>query len=305
MKKWLVGLFFLLAPLLSFGQELIERIDIIGTEKVPIDTVTYYLSARQGDYYNEDVLKKDFKVLWSTGFFANIRIETEQGTKGRIIKIYLEENPVIKSITYKTGKKVKEDDIVNKLKEKDEYVLAYSYYNPSKIQKIKKTIEELLADKGLHAAKIDIETTKRGKSELDVLFKIDEGPKVRVGQVEFTGRPKLSQTALREAMKENQQLSLFSWVTGKSLYKQNKLPDDLASIKKALQENGYMEATIGEPKIEEITKKSFPYFKARKMMKLVIPVDAGYLYRVGDIKVEGNKAFNLANAISIGFKSGL
>jgi outer membrane protein insertion porin family len=292
MKKWIVGLFLLMVPLLSFGQELIEKITIVGNERVTPETVMFYLSAREGDYYSDELLKKDFMVLWSTGFFSNIRIEQASGAKGKIVKIYLEENPVIKTIAYKTGKKVKEDDIVNKLKEKDEYVLPYSYYNPHKIQKITKTIEDLLAEKGLHAAKVDVETSKKGKGEVDIQFKIDEGPKVRVGEVEFIGKPKLPQSTLREAMKENQQLNLLSWVTGKSLFKQNKLPDDLANIKKKFQENGYMEATISEPRIEEVTKRSFPFFKKQKMMKIVIPVNAGYLYRLGEVKIEGVKSFS-------------
>lgn len=292
MKKWIIGLFLLVVPLLSFGQELIEKIAIVGNERVTPETVMFYLSAREGDYYSDELLKKDFMVLWSTGFFSNIRIEQASGAKGKIVKIYLEENPVIKTIAYKTGKKVKEDDIVNKLKEKDEYVLPYSYYNPHKIQKITKTIEDLLAEKGLHAAKVDVETSKKGKGEVDIQFKIDEGPKVRVGEVEFIGKPKLPQSTLREAMKENQQLNLLSWVTGKSLFKQNKLPDDLANIKKKFQENGYMEATIGEPRIEEVTKRSFPFFKKQKMMKIVIPVNAGYLYRLGEVKIEGVKSFS-------------
>ncbi|MCJ7565540.1 MAG: outer membrane protein assembly factor BamA [Candidatus Aminicenantes bacterium] len=292
MKKWIVGLFLLVIPLLSFGQELIEKITIVGNERVTPETVMFYLSAREGDYYSDELLKKDFMVLWSTGFFSNVRIEQSSGAKGKIVKIYLEENPVIKTIAYKTGKKVKEDDIVNKLKEKDEYVLPYSYYNPHKIQKITKTIEDLLAEKGLHAAKVDVETSKKGKGEVDIQFKIDEGPKVRVGEVEFIGKPKLPQSTLREAMKENQQLNLLSWVTGKSLFKQNKLPDDLANIKKKFQENGYMEATIGEPRIEEVTKRSFPFFKKQKMMKIVIPVNAGYLYRLGEVKIEGVKSFS-------------
>jgi len=292
MKKWIVGLFLLVVPLLSFGQELIEKIAIVGNERVTPETVMFYLSAREGDYYSDELLKKDFMVLWSTGFFSNIRIEQASGAKGKIVKIYLEENPVIKTIAYKTGKKVKEDDIVNKLKEKDEYVLPYSYYNPHKIQKITKTIEDLLAEKGLHAAKVDVETSKKGKGEVDIQFKIDEGPKVRVGEVEFIGKPKLPQSTLREAMKENQQINLLSWVTGKSLFKQNKLPDDLANIKKKFQENGYMEATIGEARIEEVTKRSFPIFKKQKMMKIVIPVNAGYLYRLGEVKIEGAKSFS-------------
>jgi len=305
MKKWIVGLFLLAIPLLSFGQEMIEKIEIVGNEKTPAEAIMFYLSARVGDYYNDELLKKDFLALWSTGFFSNIRIEEEQGTKGKIVKIYLEENPTVKSITYKTGKKVKEDDIVNKLKEKDQYILPNSWYSPNKIQKIKKTIEDLLAEKGLHAAKVDVETNKKGKSELDILFKIDEGPKVRVGEVEFVGKPKLLPSALREAMTENQQFNLVSWVTGKSLFKQNKLQDDLSNIKKKFQENGYMEATVGEPRIEEISKRTFPFIKKQKMMKIVIPVNAGYLYRVGDVKIEGNKAFTPAGLNQlIKFKKG-
>ena len=306
MKKWILALFFLLVPLFAYCQEMIEKIDIIGNERVTKETVMYYLSAREGDYYNEETLKKDFKVLWSTGFFSNVRIENEQGTRGKIIKIYLEENPVLKTIAFKTGSKVKEDDIVNKLKEKDEYVLPYSYYNPSKLQKIKKTIEDLLAEKGLHAANVEIQTTKKGKAEIDILFTIDEGPKVRVGEIEFSGRVKLPPALLREAMGENKQHTIYTWVTGKDVFKQNKLQDDLAAIKKVYQENGYMEATIGEPRYEEITRSTaFPFFKKQKMMRIVIPVNAGYRYNVGEVKVEGNKGFTTAGLLQlIKFKKG-
>jgi outer membrane protein insertion porin family len=305
MKKLLFVLLGLALPIAGFGQELIEKIQIIGTERVTPDTINFYLTCREGDFYNEDVVKKDFQTLWSTGFFANIRIEQEQGARGRVIKIYLEENPVIRTISYKTGTKVKEDDIVNKLKEKDEFILAYSYFSPSKIQRIKKTIEEILADKGLYAAKVDVETSKKGKSEVEVLFKIDEGPKVRVAEVEFTGRPKLPPSVLRESMKENQKANLWTLITGKSLFKENKIADDLAGIKKAFQENGYMEATVGEPKYEQVTRRTFPFFKQKTMMKIIIPVDAGYIYRVGDVKIEGNKAFGTSGLMTlVKFKKG-
>jgi outer membrane protein insertion porin family len=297
-KLWLI-LFGMLLPLAAFGQELIERIDIAGNERVTKETIMYYLSSREGDYFSEDLLKKDFRVLWSTGFFTDIKIENSQAPRGRIIKITVEEAPLIKSITYKTGRKVKEDDITNKLKEKDEYLLAYSNYSPFKLQKIKKTIEDLLAEKGLGAAVVEIVTEKKGKNEVDVTFKVDEGPKVRVGEILFVGKAKLPQGVLRDAVKENMPHSLFSWIQGKDVFKQNKLTDDVASIKKTYQENGYMEATLGEPKVEEIQKKTlFPWAKPQKMMRITFPVNAGYLYRVGDIKVEGNKAFTAQGILS-------
>ena len=291
MKKIMPALLLALFPLALSAQDLVEKIEILGNDRVTKETIQYYLSAKEGDYFNEDLLKRDFRVLWSTGFFADVRIERAEGTRGKVIKIIVEENPVIKSVVYKTGKKVKEDDIVNKLKEKDEYILPYSYYSPAKVQRIKRTIGNLLAEKGLQAAKINTEVSKKGKNEVDLLFKIDEGPKVRVGQVVFEGRAKLPESFLREAMKDNKTHSLLSWIGGKDVFKQGKIPDDMALIKKKFQENGYMEATVGEPRIEEIEKRTI-FFRKQKMMKIIVPVNAGYLYRVGEIKIEGNKAVN-------------
>jgi len=288
MKRFWLVLCFLLLPLGLLAQEVIEKIEIYGNERVTRETILYYLSSREGGYYSEEALRKDFRVLWGTGFFGNLRIEAEDGEKGKVVKIFVEENPVIRNISYKTGKKVKQDDITNKLKEKDQFLLPYSYYNPYKIKKIQKTILDLLAEKGLQAAKVEVETERKGKNELELAFKIDEGPKLRIADVVFIGQPKLPPSLLREAMKTNQEHSFFSWVAGKDVFKENKLSEEIENIRKRFQEYGYMEASIGEPRLEEVTKRTV-YLKTQKMMRLVIPVQAGYRYTVGEIKIEGNK----------------
>ncbi len=288
MKKLVWLLVFFAVPLALSAQDRIERIDIIGNERVTTDTIRYYLTSREGDYFSEDSLRQDFRVLWSTGFFSDLRIEEQTGTTGKVVKIFVEENPVIKTINYKTGKKVKENDIVNKLKEKDEYVLPYSYYSPAKIQKVKETIQDLLLEKGLFAANVDVQTTQKGQNEVEVLFKIDEGPKLRVGEVVFAGLAKVPQTELRTAMASNRPHNLFSWVGGKDVFKQNRLQEEVDNIRSKFQELGYMEATVGEPRIEEITKTTV-FLKKQKMVRIVFPVNAGYRYSVGEVAVEGNK----------------
>jgi outer membrane protein insertion porin family len=288
MKKILLCFVILCVAPYLFGQEMVEKIEIVGNERVTRDTVLYYLSSKEGGYYSEELLRRDFKVLWSTGFFSNIRIEKEDGTKGKIVKIIVEENPVVKNIIYKTGKKLKENDIVNKLKENDEYILPYSYYNEFKIKRIQKTIEDLLLEKGLTSGKVKVSVNKKGKNELEVLFDINEGPKVRVGEVEFEGNTKLLKSVVRGAMKQNKKHGVIPWITGKDVFKQNKISEDLESIKQKYREYGYMEATVGEPRIEEITKRTV-LFKKQKMKKIIIPVNPGYRYTVGEVKIEGNK----------------
>ena len=288
MKKIVLIIIFVFLPFYFFGQEVVEKIEIMGNERVTQETILYYLSSREGDYFNREILKKDFRVLWSTGFFSNIKIEEEDGRSGKLIKIIVEENPVIKDIIYKTGKKVKENDIIDKLKEKDEYILPYSYYTPYKVQRVAETIKDLLEEKGLISGKVTSKINKKGKNEVEVVFNIDEGPKIKVGDIVFEGKRKLPESILMSALKENKKHGIISWIAGKDTFKKNKLNENLESLKKKYRERGYMEAVVGEPRIEDITRRDI-FLRKKNMKRIVFPVDAGYLYFVGDVKIEGNK----------------
>ena len=300
MKKYalLIVLGLVALPVFLAAQDIVEKIEIAGNDRVTTETVLYYLSVREGDSYSADQFRRDFRVLWSTGFFSNITFEESQGARGKIIKITVEENAVVRSVTYKTGKKVKEKDIVDKLKEKDQAILPYSYYSAFKVQRIKDTIADLLTEKGLLASKIESEVVRQGKNEVDVQIRIDEGPKVRVGEVAFEGDTKIQSSKLENSMKENRSHSMFNWVAGKDVYKSNKLEEDAEALKNKYQELGYMEAAVGQPRTEEYEDQSVT-FQKQKMMRVIFPVSPGYLYRTGEIKVEGSKAVNVKNLMTL------
>jgi len=286
-----------LPPVLA-AQDIVEKVEVSGNDRVTTETVLYYLTVREGDTYNPDQFRRDFRVLWSTGFFSNITFEEAQGGRGKIVRVIVEENPVVRAVTYKTGKKVKEKDIVDKLKEKDQAILPYSYYSAFKVERIKDTITELLYEKGLLASRIETETVKQGTNEVDVLFRIDEGPKLRVGDVVFEGGTKIPASTLKWSMKDNRPHSLFNWIAGKDVYKQNKIEEAVEAIKSKYQELGYMEASVGQPRIEEYVRRSV-LFKKQKMMRLVFPVTPGYLYRTGTVKIEGSQALNARNLLNL------
>jgi len=297
MRKRLIILVFLgLAPFLQ-AQDRIEKIEIFGNDKITRETIVYYLSVREGDYFDETVLRKDFRVLWSTGFFSNIRIESEQGHEGKIVKIIVEENPLVKEIRFQTGKAVKEGDIVNKLKENDQYILPYSHYSPAKVQRVKTTIEGLLADKGLRFGTVTVDVDKRGKSEMGLVFRIAEGSRIKVGDIVFEGAPDMNTGRLLGAMKGNKKHDLISMISGKDNLNEDRLSEDIARVKKKLQDKGYMEAIVGEPRIEEMTRRNL-VFKKRKMARIFVPLSPGERYTVGDIKIEGNKIVSSKSLLS-------
>jgi len=288
MRKSFIFLLFLVAATCLQAQDRVEKIEVQGNDKITRETIVYYLSVREGDYFDETVLRKDFRVLWSTGFFSNIRIEAEQGREGKIVKIIVEENPLLKEIKFQTGKSVKEGDIVNKLKENDLYILPYSHYSPSKVQRIKTTIEGMLASKGLRFGTVAVDLDRRGKNEMGLVFRIEEGSRIKVGDIVFEGAPDMNTGRLLGAMKGNKKHDLISMISGKDTLNEEKLDEDVAQIKKKLQEKGYMEAIVGEPRIDEMTRRNL-FFRKQKMARIVIPLSPGKRYAVGEIKIEGNK----------------
>jgi outer membrane protein insertion porin family len=279
-----------LAPLLR-GQERIERIEVEGNVRVPRETVLYYLFMKEGSIFDRKLLNENFKALWSTGFFSDIKIEEMQAGKGKIVRVSVEENPLLQRIGFKTGKKISQDDIIDKLKEKNEYPRTFSFFNPSKIQRIKEIIKELLLEKGFEQGEVEVDLKKREENIIYVVFQIKEGPQFKVGDVVFSRNPKLSSRVLRSAMKENKKHGLVSYIKGEDIFKSISIEKDLRSVRNQLQEHGYLNASIGQPSVEEFTKRNI-FLKKEVMKRILIPVDAGFVYSVGKAKIEGNKVIS-------------
>lgn len=269
--------------------EIIEKIQIEGNKKVSLETVQFYIKSHPGGVYDEQKLKDDFKILWETGFFENITIESDNGGNGKIVRFILSENPMISAVTYKTSKKVKESDITQKLQDNNITIQAFSYYSPAKIRKARKIITDMLLEKGFNQANVTI-AEKIDNGQIGLTIQVDSGPKTRIAKVVFPGLNKklLSAGFLRSGMKNNQTHSLLSTVMGKDVYNREKINEDLEEIRLRLQQKGYLEAKVGTPELTWIPKKTV-LGKVQKMLVLSIPVEMGPFYRTGNISVEGNK----------------
>ncbi|HUU04514.1 MAG TPA: outer membrane protein assembly factor BamA [Patescibacteria group bacterium] len=271
------------------GADIIQKIQVEGNKKVSRETIQFYMKSREGGVYDAQKLKDDFKALWETGFFNDIRFESENGDSGKIVRLILAENPLISSVTYKTGKKVKESDIVEKLQNSNIILQAFSYYSPAKIRKVKKIITDMLLEKGYNQAAVTIDEKKENE-QVALTIQVDSGSKTRIASVVFPGLTKKSVSPgfLRRGMKNNQTHNIFSHIGGKDVYNNEKINEDLEEIRLRLQQKGYLEAKIGTPEFSMINKKTV-FGKLQKMLKISIPVDLGPRYRVGNIALEGNK----------------
>ena len=283
---WLV-MVLLSAQLLC--ADIIEKIQIEGNRKVSRETIQFYMKSREGGTYDPAKLKEDFRALWETGFFANIRIEEENGGQGKIVRLILSENPLISSVTYKIGKKIKEGDITDKLQSNNILLQPFSYYSPAKIRKVKKIITDMLLEKGYNQAAVTIDE-KDENGQIALTIHADSGYKTRIATVVFPGLTPGSVSAafLRRGLKNNQVHSILSSVASKDVFNKEKIDEDIEEVRLRLQQKGYLEAKVGTPELT-LTPRKTVFGRLQTMLKISIPVELGPRYRVGTVTVEGNK----------------
>ncbi len=289
MLKKLPWLVMLLLAVQFLSADVIEEIQIEGNKKISRETVQFYIKSRPGGIYDQEKLREDFKVLWETGFFENIRIESDNGANGKVVRFILTENPLIASVTYKTNKKVKENDITQKLMDSNITIQPFSYYSPAKIRKAKKIITDMLLEKGFNQASVSSDE-KADNGQVALTFHVDSGPKTRIFNVVFPGLDEklLSAGFLSRGLKNNQPHSLISTVLGKDVYNREKINEDLEEVRLRFQQKGYLEAKVGNPEFSWMDQKTV-MGNVQKMLVLSIPVEMGPCYKIGSISIEGNK----------------
>jgi len=116
-----------------------------------------------------------------------------------------------------------------------------------------------------------------------VLFKIEEGAKVKIRKVDFVGNKEIKSRSLRRRM-DTAKWQWWSFMTGSGKYDDKKFEEDLDKLRDFYRDKGFLDIDIDASKI------TFSY-PTPKTMTISIPVSEGKQYRIGEITVSGNKLF--------------
>jgi outer membrane protein insertion porin family len=281
------------------NQFIIDRIEFIGNRRVRSDTLKARIFSRVGDPYNEEALRRDFQALWNTQFFEDVQLRVEDSPekpRGKIIIFDVKERPVIRRIRYDGIKSVSESDILERYKDRKVGLTVESQFDPTRIKKAQVVLQELLGEHGRQFAKVTPEYERIAASNAVVLiFKVDEGPKVKVGRIKFTGNHAFSDRKLIRAMKHSRPYSipmyLFSINVLSKTFDRSKLDEDLeVGVRGLYQDNGYFRVLVKDPVLETVDVEHgmrFPGLshKHGKITNITIPIEEGDRYRMGTLKI--------------------
>ena len=198
-----VVLFLALTAGLVLAQQsqTIEQIRVIGSRRIPRETILARLFTHVGDTYDPASIERDFNSLWNTGYFEDLRIEREDTEKGVILNIFVRERPTIREINYKGLSSVSQSDVLDRFKKEKVGISVESQFDPTRIKHAETVIKEIEAEHGHQFATVKTDVKTIPPASVQVNFNIKEGPVVKVGNIRFTGNQHLNGLYLRRAMK--------------------------------------------------------------------------------------------------------
>lgn len=277
------------------ASKLVERVEFTGNRRIPDDSMRLWVQTREGDPYSTDQIRRDLRTVLAQGYFEDAKVFTEEGARGGLVVIFeVREYPIILDIDYPGLKSVTESTILEEWRKKSIGLSKESQFDPIKATRAAAVIRELLAGKGRPDAKVVAETEAISPTAVTLHFKTDEGDRVRVAHIEFEGNKAFSNGDLRGQMKLVKEAGLISGLTSKDIYDKEKLKYDLDRVRFFYYSKGYMNARLGEPRIEEAgeTGSGIPLIGGKdRGLRVIVPVEEGRIYRTGEITIEGETVY--------------
>lgn len=262
-------------------------------------TYQYYLQSRPSRSsdgvwvpYDEQSVIEDFRRLWGTNFLDNLWVEVkdapyDNGVIGKHVIFNLEERQRVKIVDYSGSKKVEQSKIEEKLREDGVQIRLDSFIDPGLIRRVEGIVRGMFAEKGYEFATVTHEVREIGGGPklVHLSFVMDEGPKVKIRDVEFVGNSAVSDGKLAKQMKNNREQWMFSFVTGRGTYQAAKFEEDAEKVVEYYRDRGYVAARVGQPELRYIEDSTDA---KTRFVQLRVPVTEGDRFRVGEFAFDGN-----------------
>ena len=285
-QRWAMAALFLCLAAPAPAEKIHEiKVRRAGGGLVEEAAVMGFVSLKPGDELSRNALSRDVRALEESGRFAFVSTEVDPGPDGLILTYVVQSKPRVRLLRIDGA-----DDIGNRkvrdllelgagdpvddatlafkaLKVREHYQKNYYPYT-----ELEWTIDEDLAT-----------------GTADVNIRVDEGRRAKVRRIEFEGGEAIPAKALRKAMKQKQ-WNIFSWLSSAGTYKPDELDGDREALRRLYLDAGYLDARVGEPKVEPIDDKR---------VRVLIPVEQGRAYRLGTLTVAGPKLFSAAEVSGV------
>lgn len=257
----------------------IRDISVSGNKTYDAKTIVAYSGLKIGMEISvpSDESRDAINKLWAMGLFSDIKLYIEKKIATEIfLKIQVEELPRIESIDITGYDNISKSDIEERIG-----LITGEVVSEQKLKDIEYNLKKYYESEGYSMAEVTVDKLISSNNEAKIRVKINEGNKVSVQSIKFSGNRKISASDLRSQMETSEKVWWKFW-DGATLDK-NILEEDKKLILNYYKEKGYRDA--------EVTDIDLKLSNDKEDVFITVKVNEGQLYYFNDIKFIGNKLY--------------
>ncbi|MEI6084886.1 MAG: outer membrane protein assembly factor BamA [Verrucomicrobiota bacterium] len=284
MNRWiwvLLASFLIGLPAWAVDEEgpVVREIEIrfAGFETVNRAIVRANIQTTVGKPRSRDMIEQDVRSLIATGFFFDVRVLEEPVADGLKIIYQVTGKATIKEITVEGGKVIKNARLKREVKMKVGDVLDERKAHEDELKML-----DIYEKGGFPDAKVEVVITidkDSGKALLK--YKVTEGDRVYIKKIIIEGNSAVKTAMLLKIIKTKARW-WGSFLAGSGVLKDEQFQEDLDKLREYYRSKGYIDMEIKSWKTERV---------APEWMEVRIVLFEGQQYKVGTVKIEGNKLF--------------
>ena len=259
--QWCVVMLTLIASCLAVGDAVaqlaglkVKTIEIRGNKRIELPAIAGRLTLKAGDSYQPETVRGQVKILYDTGFFEDVQVETESVEGGTAVVFVVREKPFITEIVYDGNENLSDD----KLKEKTT-IKGQSFLDQQQAKESAEKMRLAYQDEGYFNCQVIPVVQTLDEDRKRLTFFIKEGEKTKVKEVIFEGLRSATKDEIFKLVATREwipwyglitQLKLPSFVSDAGILKRDELANDVERIKEVLLNKGYLNAQVGSPTVE-------------------------------------------------------
>ncbi len=243
-----------------------------GNTRIDSGAILRKITTKAGDTYDPTALRNDLKSIYKMGYFNDVQIDVSDTPKGKKVIFRVIEKPVIQSVIFEGIDELKEEDIKDAANIKEHFIL-----NPARISVAEEAIHQLYKTKGFYNSQVNAQISYPNDQGAIVRFVIEEGEKIYIKEISVEGNVTFDDDELLDQIETGEKW-IFTWVTEAGLLDMVKIEQDAARIVTFYNNQGFLEAKIGEPEIRQ--EEEWIYLK--------FIVEEGPRFRIGTVEFSGD-----------------
>jgi outer membrane protein assembly complex protein YaeT len=244
------------------------------------------------------MVERDVRALANLGWFDSVRAEAvpitdpEAGDErsGLCLVFELSEQPYLSQVSFHGSELLSHERILQLLAERKVTLKVSAPVDRVGLWRASRVIRGELQELGHARADVHIVLEEASTATVRARFEIQDGPRVPITQVTFSGNQAVSQRLLQHQLKQVAPKAHFAGLRHKNIYTQERLEKDLDHVAEYYRDHGYAAARIGTPTVDTayVSKQSrFPLLRQHVASELHIsvPVNEGNFYQFGAVEV--------------------